>query len=105
MSLRSNNRYGIINSSKNKFLSICNLLNVKMEGIRMPTNYVLNDKYWHYENQSEKIASILFHIVCEYLGFNEVYQNHAGCERGYFKTSSGQLILRFPQIVKKWGNL
>jgi hypothetical protein len=79
-------------NSKNKFLSICSLLNIKMEGIRMPAHYELNDSYWHYEKRSEKIASILFHIICECLGFNEVYQNHAGCERGYFKTSSGELI-------------
>lgn len=79
-------------NSRNKFLSISSLLDLKMEGIRMPSNYVLNESYWHYENQSEKIGSILFHIVCEYLGFNEVYQNHAGCERGYFKTTSGELI-------------
>ena len=79
-------------NSRNKFLSICNLLNIKMEGIRMPSNYVLNDSYWHYENQSEKIASILFHVICEYFDLKEVYQNHAGSERGYFKTSTGELI-------------
>lgn len=79
-------------NSRNKFLSICNLLNLKMEGITMPRNYVLNESYWHYENQSEKLGSILFHIICEHLGYHEVYQNHAGCERGYFKSSSGELI-------------
>lgn len=80
------------NNSTNKFLSICNMLNLKMEGITMPTNYKLPDSYWHYEDKSEKMASILFHISCEYIGLKEIYQNHAGCERGYFKSSSGQLI-------------
>lgn len=74
------------NNSKNKFLSICNMLNITMEGIVMPNNYELPDSYWHYEVQSEKVASILFHICCEDIGLKEVYQNHAGCERGYFKT-------------------
>ena len=80
------------NNSHNKFLSICNMLDLKMEGITMPTHYELPDSYWHYEDKSEKMASILFHIACECLGFKEVYQNHAGCERGYFKSSTGELI-------------
>lgn len=86
------NQSAVRNNSKNKFLSICNMLNLEMENIVMPTNYELPDSYWHYEDKSEKIASILFHISCEYLGLKEVYQNHAGCERGYFKSPSGELI-------------
>ncbi len=80
------------NNSKNKFLSICNMLDLTMEGIVMPTNYKLPHSYWHYEDKSEKMASILFHISCECLGLKEVYQNHAGCERGYFKSALGELI-------------
>ncbi|MBQ9648016.1 MAG: hypothetical protein IJV43_06620 [Oscillospiraceae bacterium] len=80
------------NNSHNKFLSICKMLDIKMAGITMPTHYKLPDSYWHYEDKSEKVASILFHIACEYLGLQEVYQNHAGCERGYFKSSTGELI-------------
>ena len=80
------------NNSHNKFLSICNMLDLKLEGITMPTHYKLPNSYWHYEDKSEKMASILFHIACEYLGFKEIYQNHAGCERGYFKSSTGKLI-------------
>jgi len=68
------------------------MLNLKMEGITMPSNYKLPDSYWHYESKSEKLASILFHISCECLGLKEVYQNHAGCERGYFKLASGKLL-------------
>lgn len=79
-------------NSKNKFLSICKMLGLKMEGIALPTDYELPASYWHYEDLSEKMASILFHISCECLGFKEVYQNHAGCERGYFKSAAGALI-------------
>lgn len=79
-------------SSRNKFLSICRMLDLKMAGITMPTHYELPDSYWHYEDKSEKIASILFHVGCECLGLTEVYQNHAGCERGYFKPADGELI-------------
>lgn len=77
---------------KNKFLYICNILNIELDGITMPTKVSLPDKYWHYEMNSEKIASILLHIVGEYHGLRGIYQNHAGCERGYFKTKSDQLI-------------
>lgn len=79
-------------NSKNKFLSICKLLNIHMEDLTLPSNYELPDSYWHYETKSEKMASILFHILCECCGLKEVYQNHAGCERGYFKTGGGELI-------------
>ena len=80
------------NNSQNKFLSICDMLHLTMEGITMPSQYLPPSSYWHYETKSEKVASILFHIACEYIGLKEVYQNHAGCERGYFKTANDELI-------------
>ena len=77
---------------KNKFLYICSILNMELEGITMPKKVSLPEKYWHYERRSEKMASILLHIVGEYHGLRGIYQNHAGCERGYFKTKTDQLI-------------
>ena len=77
---------------KNKFLYICSILNVELDGIVMPKKVSLPEKYWHYEMSSEKMASILLHMVGEYHGLRGIYQNHAGCERGYFKTKSNQLI-------------
>lgn len=77
---------------KNKFLYICSILKVELEGIVMPKKVSLPDQYWHYEMSSEKMASILLHIVGEYHGMREIYQNHAGCERGYFKTKNNALI-------------
>lgn len=77
---------------KNKFLYICKMLNLELEGIDIPSGVSLPEDYWHYEMSSEKMASILLHIAGEYNGLKEVYQNHAGCERGYFKTKSNQLI-------------
>lgn len=77
---------------KNKFLYICNILGLKLKGIDMPQNVVLPDSYWHYEMSSEKITSILLHVLCLYNDFHTVYENHAGCERGYFRTKNGQLI-------------
>lgn len=76
----------------NKFLYICSILNIELDGIVMPKKVSLPEKYWHYEMSSEKMASILLHITGEYHGLRGIYQNHAGCERGYFKTKSNQLI-------------
>lgn len=77
---------------KNKFLYICGILNMELDGIAMPGQLSLPEKYWHYEMRSEKMASILLHIVGEYHNLRGIYQNHAGCERGYFKTKNNQLI-------------
>lgn len=79
-------------SGKNKFLYICHMLNIELDGIRMPDPAALPKRYWHYERRSEKIASILLHMVAEYHGMRGIYQNHAGCERGYFKTKTNSLI-------------
>lgn len=77
---------------KNKFLYICKLYNIKLDGIDMPTEYSLPSNYWHYEKSSEKVTSILLHVLSENNGILEVYQNHAGCERGYFVTLDKKLI-------------
>lgn len=76
----------------NKFLYIADLLGIELENITIRHRFPMADSYWHYEMSSEKMASILFHVSCEYVGLKEVYQNHAGCERGYFKTASGSLL-------------
>lgn len=76
----------------NKFLYICSILGIKLEGIVIPSKACLPEQYWHYEMKSEKVASILLHIVGEYHGMRGIYQNHAGCERGYYKTPNNTLI-------------
>ena len=63
-----------------------------LEGIAMPENYDLPEKYWHYEKSSEKVTSIILHVLGENKGLEEVYQNHAGCERGYFYTKDKEAI-------------
>ncbi len=89
---------------KNKFLYICSLLNIELEGINMPNTAPLPGTYWHYEMSSEKMASILLHITGEYFGLRGIYQNHAGCERGYFKTKNNNLIT-LPKKDKNGVNL
>ena len=79
-------------NGKNKFLYIAGIVNISLAGLNLPVRAEMPDNYWHYEMKSEKMASILFHVLCENRGFIEVYQNHAGCERGYFKTRDCELI-------------
>ena len=89
---------------KNKFLYICSILGIKLDGIRMPAKTTLPELYWHYEKTSEKMASILLHVQTMYHGMFCVYENHAGCERGYFRTKTGTLIT-LPKKDKHGENL
>lgn len=82
-----NNTHG-----KNKFLYICSILGMELYGINMPRNISLPELYWHYERRSEKMADILLHVQTMYHGMYCVYENHAGCERGYFRNKQGTLI-------------
>lgn len=82
----------IARNKTNKFLYICKLLNLEMEELTITYPDTYGEKYWHYEKSSEKVASILLHIMCSNVGIRYIYENHAGCERGYFKNSNGDLI-------------
>lgn len=77
---------------KNKFLYICSILGMRLDGIRMPAQVTMPELYWHYERRSEKMADILLHLQTMYHGMFCVYENHAGCERGYFRSKRGGLI-------------
>lgn len=77
----------------NKFLNIASILDIELDGITfekptIPTNY------WHYEYNSEKLGTIFLHLLS--IGLDEnikgIYENHAGCERGYFYTKDNQTI-------------
>lgn len=78
-------------STGNKFLFLCKILNIELNGISIPEQQ-LPEQYWHYEMKSEKMASILLHILTEANGLKGIYENHAGCERGYFKRINGELV-------------
>jgi len=78
---------------RNKFIRIANQLNIKLDGLHIPQSS-LADEYWHYEESSEKVATIFLHLILEELnGVEVIYENHAGCERGYFKSKSGQYLV------------
>ncbi|WP_103605220.1 hypothetical protein [Campylobacter concisus] len=83
----------------NKFVSIANLLGISLKNIILPTTKN-NDSYWHYEIQGEKIATIFLHLVVEeFTRARAIYENHAGCERGYFITQDNKNL-----TVEKYEN-
>ncbi|GAB2765635.1 hypothetical protein [Salinimicrobium soli] len=76
----------------NKFIRIANRHNIKLENLEIPASKKLTD-YWHYEMNGEKIGTIFLHLMVE--EFSEgmsIYENHAGCERGYFLTKEGEKL-------------
>lgn len=60
-------------STGNKFLYLCKILNLELEGISIPEQR-LPEEYWHYEMKSEKMASILLHILAECHGMIGIYR-------------------------------
>ena len=94
----------------NKFLKIANKLGIELEGIRIPRTGIDNT-YWRYSSSGEKIASIMFHLILEYCNVSVIYENHAGCEQGYFiypdqslesikkKTSKPDIIFKHKKII------
>lgn len=77
---------------KNKFLFICRSLNINLAGITLPPAVSLPETYWHYEKSSEKVTTIFLHLISEHNRMRGIYENHAGCERGYFKSITNKLI-------------
>ncbi len=76
----------------NKFVQIANKLKIGLQGLTIPPAKLPTD-YWHYDTKGEKLGTIFIHIVVEnFTKSYSVFENHAGCEKGYFQTSDGQHI-------------
>jgi hypothetical protein len=77
---------------RNKFIQIACHLDVELDGLARP-NAVVPGNYWRYEKSGEKLGTIFLHLVVEEFskGF-AIYENHAGCERGYFIGRDGTAI-------------
>lgn len=76
----------------NKFVKIANMLKLKIHGFSIPVSKT-QDNYWKYETEGEKLGTIFIHLVVE--NFTEgyaIFENHAGCEKGYFITNDGKYI-------------
>lgn len=78
--------------STNKFIQIANVIGIELDGLTVPRATLPKD-YWHYETQGEKLGTIFIHICVENFttGYS-IFENHAGCEKGYFVTPSGEHI-------------
>jgi hypothetical protein len=76
----------------NKFIQIANKLGISLEGLTLP-KAEMNNHYWKYDIDGEKLGTIFIHIVVENFtqGYS-IFENHAGCEKGYFITNTGDHI-------------
>lgn len=76
----------------NKFICISNHIKVDCAGLtRPPTTY--KQHYWKYEKEGEKLGTIFIHLVVEnFTSGASIFENHAGCEKGYFITKDGKPI-------------
>ena len=89
-------KHGLTSQSQvgntNKFIQLANKLKISLQGLTVPKAEG-NTIYWDYETKGEKLGTIFIHIVVENFttGYS-IYENHAGCERGYFITKKGEHI-------------
>lgn len=77
----------------NKFIQIANKLNIGLEDLDIP--YYLkscNKNYWNIERNGEKLGTIFMHLVVDAFtqGYS-IFENHAGCEKSYFRRSDGSI--------------
>lgn len=94
-------RHGLIRdnilktSSSNKFIKIANCLNMDLEDLTLPRMMPMpkRDGYWHFEHNGEKLGTIFIHLAVEAFtqGYS-VFENHAGCEKSYFRQSNGDVV-------------
>ncbi len=76
----------------NKFIQIANQLDIKLEGLSVP-EAELPEAYWKYETETEKLSTIFIHLVAEgFTNAQAIFENHAGCEKGYFQTPKGEYL-------------
>ncbi len=76
----------------NKFIQIANKIGISLQGLIIP-KVGMNSEYWKYDKDGEKLGTIFIHIVVEEFtqGYS-IFENHAGCEKGYFFPLSGEPI-------------
>lgn len=78
--------------AKNKFIIIANKLNVRLGGLSLPCA-VFPSNYWCYDIAGEKLGTIFLHIAAEnFAQGRSIFENHAGCEKGYFITKEGEYL-------------
>lgn len=76
----------------NKFIQIANKIGISLQNLVVPIAEMKNE-YWKYDTNGEKLGTIFIHLVVENFtkGYS-IFENHAGCEKGYFITKTGENI-------------
>lgn len=83
----------------NKFIKIANKQKISLKDLSVP-KVEFDKKYWKYDLEGEKLGTIFVHIVVEnFTQGHAIFENHAGCEKGYFITKEGT-----PIILEKYKN-
>ena len=76
----------------NKFIQIANKVGIKLDGLEVPKAEMHAD-YWRYDKDGEKLGTIFIHLVVqEFTNGYSIFENHAGCEKGYFFPLKGEPI-------------
>ena len=76
--------------ARSKLVSILFKEDATLFGLTMPSRFDLPSEYWTKEVRSEKMATIFLHVILSRLDNVEaIFDNHAGCERGYLKLNDG----------------
>ncbi len=76
----------------NKFIQIANKLSISLHGLTVP-KCLMNSVYWKYDTNGEKLGTIFVHTVVEnFTNGHSIFENHAGCEKGYFIPLEGAPI-------------
>lgn len=87
-------------TARNKFIKIASKINLSLEGLTVPPVDFSNTTYWRYDLEGEKLGTIFIHIVIEsFTNGYSIFENHAGCERGYFFTKDGT-----PMAIEKYAD-
>jgi len=101
-------RHGLTQSMVNpgnKFVQIANHHSIELDGITMP-QAIFPNNYWRYETSGEKLGTIFTHLLVEeFSNGMSIYENHAGCERGYFFTSDGSPLTVSKRMIDEHGNM
>ncbi len=85
---------------KNKFVQIANVIGIKLQDLTIPKADLPED-YWYYDMSGEKLGTIFIHITSEnFDNAYSIFENHAGCEKGYFITKDGKPIA-LPKYVDR----
>ena len=91
--------------ARNKFVQIANHLDLEVQGLNLPAA-VRPETYWRYEVSGEKIATILIHLaIDQQMTKRIIFENHAGCEKGYFVQPDGSPVAITKRVIGDDGKM